>query len=144
MFVPQGSIQAWGKEELQRQGDSAIFLSDTFEIFITYDAGPVCKQPGDVHGPCSIWYRQRKTAVENKAKGNDVGIGDQRNLSNAADNCPWTHHTFAQQAVFMPPKSLCDCFTFDITKAGASAIHQGHSATDEWIFDLGWWLGTDP
>lgn len=46
--------------------------------------------------------------------------------------------------VLMPQKSLCDCFTFDITKAEAYVMHQGHSATDEWIFDLGWWLGTDP
>lgn len=44
----------------------------------------------------------------------------------------------------MPLESLGDCFTVAIAKAEAYVMQQGHSATDEWIFDLGWWLGTDP
>lgn len=72
--------------------------------------------------------------------GGGVGKGG---LSKAGDDCPCTCHTYVQQAILMSLKSLCDCFPFAITKAEAYVMHQGHSASDEWIFDLGWWLGTE-
>lgn len=82
-------------------------------------------------------------SVENKTEGNSVGVCNQRSLSKAADNCPCTQHTYAEKTILMSPKSFCSCFTFDTTKAEAYVTNQGHSESDEWIFDLGWWLGTD-
>lgn len=76
-------------------------------------------------------------------KGNDIGDCTPESLSKAGDNCPCTPYAYAQQAILMPPKPLCNCFPFDITKAEARATHQGHAASDEWIFDLGWWFGTE-
>lgn len=50
-------------------------------------------------------------------KGNDIGDCTPESLSKAGDNCPCTPYAYAQQAILMPPKPLCNRFPFDITKA---------------------------
>lgn len=68
-------------------------------------------------------------------KGSHAGVCTPGSLSKIGDNCHCTPHEYALQAVLMSPKSLCNCFPFDIAKAEAYVTHQGHVASDEWIFD---------
>lgn len=120
-----------------------IFLSDVFHVVVTYETGTVRQQPGHAHSPCSLCVIDKERSVLRiKTKGSSGGVCNQRGLSKAGGDCPCTQHTCAQQAVLVSLKSPCNCFTFDIPAAEADVTHQGHPARDEWIFDLGWWLGT--